>query len=87
MDADKANSCPYRVFSTNFLNIPFDNLFSNANGDLVFKTKNFLKDCDFEMFETTEVFFLINNQTNFLHLKKDERAIDDLLMSESDGLN
>ncbi|CAF1024056.1 unnamed protein product [Brachionus calyciflorus] len=35
-NADLVNSCPYRVFSTTYLNIPFDNIFSNANGDIVF---------------------------------------------------
>ncbi|CAF1004669.1 unnamed protein product, partial [Brachionus calyciflorus] len=38
------------------------------------------------MFETTEGFFLTYNQTNLTHLKRDERAIHDLLLSESDGI-
>ncbi|CAF1024075.1 unnamed protein product [Brachionus calyciflorus] len=37
------------------------------------------------MFKTTEGFFLTHNQTNLTHLKRDERAIHDLLLSQSDA--
>ncbi|CAF0929227.1 unnamed protein product [Brachionus calyciflorus] len=78
-------SCTFRVFSSMNLDVPFDNIFSNNNGNQIFKVKSVLQNCGYEIFETTEVFFLTYN-TNLASAKNDERVIHDLVLSESDSV-
>lgn len=83
---DILNTCPYRLFRSVNLNIPFNNIFSSANGDQIFKINDTVIECGFKLYRTTEGAWLTYNNTKLPKLKNDIIAVHDFMLSESDGI-
>ncbi|RNA07249.1 hypothetical protein BpHYR1_025164 [Brachionus plicatilis] len=70
------NSCPYRLFSSLKLNLPYDNILSNPIGNQMFKN----------IYETSEGLFLTYIKSNLILLSESENAVHDLLLADSDRI-
>ncbi|RNA02290.1 hypothetical protein BpHYR1_052601 [Brachionus plicatilis] len=80
------NKCPFRRLDAMSLNTPFDNIFSNSLGNLIFKIINKSVYCDIEMFETSEGLFFTKNKTNLAKSKNEIGTIHELLLADTDNI-
>ncbi|RNA20717.1 hypothetical protein BpHYR1_003278, partial [Brachionus plicatilis] len=80
------NFCPYRLYMTIGLNLPFNNVFSNTNGDQIFKINQTFNECGMKLYGSTEGLFLTYNRTNLPKIKADFVTIHDLFLADSDGI-
>ncbi|RNA33336.1 hypothetical protein BpHYR1_008781 [Brachionus plicatilis] len=80
------NKCPFRRLDSMSLNTPFDNIFSNSLGNLIFKIINKSVYCDIEMFETSEGLFFTKNKTNLAKNKNEIGTIHELLLADTDNI-
>ncbi|RNA21382.1 hypothetical protein BpHYR1_010067 [Brachionus plicatilis] len=58
------NTCPYRLFSSLKLNLPYDNILSNPSGNQMFKVIKISFECNLNIYETSEGLFLTYNKSN-----------------------
>ncbi|RNA28652.1 hypothetical protein BpHYR1_048761 [Brachionus plicatilis] len=80
------NFCPYRLYMTIGLNLPFNNVFSNTNGDQIFKINQTFNECGMKLYGCTEGLFFTYNRKNLPKIKADFVTIHDLILAGSDGI-
>ncbi|RNA24155.1 hypothetical protein BpHYR1_009357, partial [Brachionus plicatilis] len=83
---ETVNFCPYRLCMIIGLNLPFNNVFSNTNGDQIFKIYQTFNECGMKLYGSTESIFLTYNRTNLPKIKADFVTIHDFILADSDGI-
>ena len=79
------HNCPFRrIISLNF--DQNDAILINRKNNLLFEIKNKFKECNLEIYETTEGLYLTSNNASFLEKSDNNlKSIDELILADTDA--